>query len=409
MQDRASKRALDAVAAAAMFVFGVVVALLGAVMPILSERLSIGLGEVATLFLAMNGAMLAASLIVGPSMDRFGMKAPLALGVLLAGLSLALVAVAPGFGALLGAVACLGFGGGIINAGANTLVADLHDDPDAKAAALNLLGVFYGIGALLLPFGVGMLVARVGLAALLFSAAALCLATGLFALALRFPAAKQAQGWPIARAGRFLRMPFVLALAFLLFFESGNEFVLGGYFTTYVTQGLAVAPAPASYALTAYWAAILVARLVLARGLLARVGAHTAVAAGALLALVGALAVAAAPSLPVAAAGIVLTGLALAAVFPTVLGIAGARFPEHSGTVFGILFTVALTGGMTMPWLAGNLAARAGLRVVFVLVAVNFAAIALLNAVARRHAATPPGREAGRASAGPVPTAAARR
>lgn len=389
MQDRASRQALDAVAAAAMFVFGVVVALLGAVMPILSERLSIGLGEVATLFLVMNGAMLAASVLVGPSMDRFGMKGPLALGVLLAGASLAAVAVAPGFGALLGAVACLGFGGGVINAGANTLVADLHDDPDAKAAALNLLGVFYGIGALLLPFGVGMLVARVGLAALLFVAAALCVVTGLFALALRFPAAKQARGWPIARAGRFLRMPFVLALAFLLFFESGNEFVLGGYFTTYLTQGLAAPPASASYALTAYWAAILVARLVLGRGLLARVGAHTAVAAGALLALAGALAVAAAPSLAVAAAGIVLTGLALAAVFPTVLGIAGARFPEHSGTVFGILFTVALTGGMTMPWLAGNLAAWAGLRVVFVLVAANFATIALLNAVARRHNARP--------------------
>jgi fucose permease len=86
----------------------------------------------------------------------------------------------------------------------------------------------------------------------------------------------------------------------------------------------------------------------------------------------------------VACGGIIVTGLALAGIFPTVLGIAGARYPGHSGTVFGILFTVALTGGMTLPWLAGHLAAWAGLRVVFVLVAANFVAVALLNAVARR-------------------------
>ncbi len=379
-----SRGALDAVAAAAMLVFGAIVALLGAVMPILSDRLALGLGDVGTLFLAMNGAMLAASLLVGPSMDRFGMKAPLTIGILLAGGSLASIAAVPAFGPMLAAVACLGFGGGIINAGTNTLVADLHDDPDAKASALNLLGVFYGIGALLLPFGVGALVARVGLAALLLAAGVLCLAIALAAVALPVPAAKQAQGWPIARAGRFLRMPFVLSVAFLLFFESGNEFVLGGYFATFLTQSLALPAASASYPLAAYWAAILLARLALSRGLLARVGAHTTVMAGALLALSGAVAVAFAPSVPVAVLGIVLTGLALAGIFPTVLGVAGARFPDHSGTVFGILFTVALTGGMTMPWLAGHLAAWAGLRLVFLLAAANFAAVAVLNAVARR-------------------------
>ena len=85
-----------------------------------------------------------------------------------------------------------------------------------------------------------------------------------------------------------------------------------------------------------------------------------------------------------AIAAILVTGLALAGIFPTVLGVAGAAFREHSGTVFGILFTVALTGGMTMPWVAGNLAASTGLRAVFVLAAVNFLAIAVLNVVASR-------------------------
>ena len=68
------------------------------------------------------------------------------------------------------------------------------------------------------------------------------------------------------------------------------------------------------------------------------------------------------------------------------LGIAGAAFREHSGTVFGLLFTVALTGGMTLPWLAGHLAATFDLRYVFMLAAGNFLAIAALAIVAGRIA-----------------------
>ena len=179
-------------------------------------------------------------------------------------------------------------------------------------------------------------------------------------------------------------MPVVLALAFLLFFESGNEFVLGGYLATFLTQALAMPVALASYQLGMYWVAIMAGRLVLSRGLLGRAGAHATVLGGAAGAAAGALIVGLAPSAAAAVAGMILTGLALAGIFPTVLGIAGARFKDHSGTVFGILFTVALTGGMTMPWLAGHLAASSGLRVVFVLVALNFVAIAVLNAVARK-------------------------
>jgi fucose permease len=277
---------LDRVAFAGMFVFGIVMALLGAVMPVLVERLSLGLDQVGFLFLVTNGAMLAASLIVG-------------------------------------------------------------------------------------------------LGGLLSAAAVLCVGSAIWAAALRFPAPKQAQGWPLADIRRFARMPLVLMLALLLFFQSGNEFVLGGYFSTFLTTDLAVPVVDASYLLAAYWAAIMAARVMLSR-VLGRFGARRIVLGGALLAAAGAGIVATAPTAPLAAAGILLTGLALAGIFPTVLGIAGAAFRDHSGTVFGILFTVALTGGMTMPWLAGHLAAGFGLRAVFMLAAVNFAAIATLASLAWR-------------------------
>jgi fucose permease len=57
--------------------------------------------------------------------------------------------------------------------------------------------------------------------------------------------------------------------------------------------------------------------------------------------------------------------------------------------VFGILFTMALTGGMTIPWIAGHLADAAGVRAVFGLAAANFVAVALLSMAARRTLRTP--------------------
>jgi hypothetical protein len=60
----------------------------------------------------------------------------------------------------------------------------------------------------------------------------------------------------------------------------------------------------------------------------------------------------------------------------------GCEFQSHSGTVFGILFAVALTGGMMLPWLAGHIGGAIGLRWVFGMIAASFAAIAGLSRVA---------------------------
>lgn len=382
-QARRSTSALDAIAYAGIFVFGIVMALLGAVMPLLTERLGLSLGDVGTVFLVTNGSMLAASIITGPAIDRFGMRLPLGLGAMLVGVALSSIAVSRSTSGLLLAVSLLGLGGGAVNATANTLIADLHEDAEEKAAALNVLGVFFGFGALLLPFSIGALLSTVGLTNLLFAAGALAVVTGLVANRMRFPPPKLAGGMPFAGVGRFIRMPLVLAFAGLLFFQSGNEFLLGGYFTTFLTRDMGVPVAQSSYVLAAFWASIMVARVFLSRAVL-RLGSYRTVLAAALVAAAGAFTVSAASSAPVAIAGMIVTGFALAGIFPTVLGMAGGAFAAHSGTVFGILFTVALTGGMTMPWIAGHLAEAAGLRAVFVMGGVSFLVIAAFNRVVRR-------------------------
>lgn len=376
-------RRLSAAAWAGMFIFGIVMALVGAILPLLAGRLEFTLADIGTLFFVMNGAMLASSVGLGLVMDRFGMKPPLAVGPLLVAAALVEMVRAAAFADLLPAGVLLGVGGGALNGATNTLVADLHEDAAEKGAALNLLGMFFGFGALFLPFLIGALLARMSAGVLLGGTAVFCACVGVYAAALRFPEPKQRQAIPVKDVPRFLRSKVVMAFAGMLFFESGVEFTLGGFISPYLRQAVGVKTiAAASWILAGFWAATMVTRIVYSRvavgaapyGLL--LGSAAGACGGAVLA-----AVAWAPW--VAALAVVACGASLAGVYPTVLGIAGARFREHSGTVFGILFTVALAGGMLMPWAAGRIGGSVGLRWVFGMVAGAYGAMAGLGRLAK--------------------------
>jgi len=380
---------LSAAAYAGMFLFGIAAAVLGATLPLLSERLEIGLGRVGTLFLVLNACMLASSFALGALQDRYGMKAPLVGGSLVVGAALAVVAVAGSFAHLVAAVALLGIGGAALNGASNALVADLHEDPAAKSAALNRVGVFFGFGALFIPFAIGLLVRAAGLHGILAGAAALCVAVAVANALPAYPAAKQAGGLSLAEAARFARDPLVLLLGFLLFFESGNEFILGGYTTTFLTREVGMAVGSASYVLAGYWLALMLARAGLGRGRVPLSG--PALVVGSALASAAAvflLVTASQRSLAIAMA--VILGATLAGIYPAVLGLAGSRYPAHSGTVFGVLFTMALTGGMTLPWVTGQAAAVWGLRPALGLVVLQFLAVAALQWAVTAVPARPP-------------------
>jgi fucose permease len=368
-----------------MLVFGIVMALLGAILPHLSARIGFDLAQAGQLFLVMNFCMLLCSLGIGPVMDRFGMKAPMALGPLAVGAALIVLAFASGFGALLAGVALLGAGGGALNGSTNTLVADLNPDAGRKNAALNLLGMFFGFGALLLPFGIGSLVGRLGLVAILALAAVLCAAVTLLSASLRFPQPKQTARVRAADVLRFLRVPTVWGLALLLFCESGNEFLLGGYIATYLSREIHLSLAAASYALAGFWAAIMLARALSSRVLL-RVPGPRVILLGAAASALASAALLMAGAATAAVIAVIVLGFSLAGIYPTTLGVAGAKFERHSGTVFGILFTIALSGGMLFPWTAGLIANASGMRAGLALAPAAFLAIFLIASALPRLA-----------------------
>ena len=372
------KRWLSGASFAGMFLFGVVMAVLGAALPLLAGSLRFDLAQAGNLFLGMNFAMLTCMLALGPLMDRFGIKLGLAAGALLTAAALARIATAGDYGDVLAGVALLGLGGGALNGSTNTLVADLHEDPRKKSSALNILGIFFGFGALFIPFFIGSLVEALGLARILFIAAGLSLALAAVVFSLGFPAAKAAQSLQLAEAARLARDPLVLLLGFLLFFKSGNEFTAGGYISTFLARELGSSIPAASYLLAAYWGAIMAARIVLSR-LVLKMKGSTVVLACAALAAAGSALLVASESLAAAAIAVVLIGLGFSGVYPVTFAFAGTRFAERSGTAFGILFAIALVGGMAAPWAAGQISAGYGLRRGLVILIANAAMIFLLQ------------------------------
>jgi MFS transporter, FHS family, glucose/mannose:H+ symporter len=79
-----------------------------------------------------------------------------------------------------------------------------------------------------------------------------------------------------------------------------------------------------------------------------------------------------------------LLGVGFAAMFPTVLGFLGTRYPTLSGTAFSAAFVMALSGGMLLPYTAGVLGDRFGMRGALLIVPTALVTLAgLLGVLAR--------------------------
>jgi len=373
----AGVRSLMFSAWAGIFVFGIVMAILGAILPSLFERIQFNKSEAGNLFFFMNLAMLGMSVVFGPVVDRFGYRIFLALCCLLVAVSLFLFTIAPSYSFLMAAALLLGVGGGGLNGGSNALTSDLN--PESRSAALNLLGIFFGFGALLIPFLIGTLLGSLGLKIILAIATVLSLIPFAFFLSLRFPGAKQAQGFPLRQAAKVIGHPLLWLCGFLLFFQSGNEFTVGGWISTYLNENFRFSRMSAALVLAGYWGAVMVGRLVVSKRLVRVWKNETLILSSAVLALVSTAVVAAAPSGIIASVGVVLTGFGFAAIFPTTLAIAGGAFPELTGTAFSVIFMIALAGGMTAPWLAGKVANVSGLRSGLIIPVVCCAMIILIQ------------------------------
>jgi len=93
-------------------------------------------------------------------------------------------AAAPTYGVVLLAIACVGVGGGVIEALLNPLVQDLH--PDDSGRYLNFANAFFSLGVMITVLGGGELLTRGGSwRTIMIVLAMLCIVSGVLFLVLR--------------------------------------------------------------------------------------------------------------------------------------------------------------------------------------------------------------------------------
>ena len=370
-----------------MLVFGIVFAVLGTVfgLPAMRVRLHIDLAQQGNVFLLLYFGIFAASLVVGPLIDRFGHKPNLFLAGTIVAAAMLLFGHAQSLTAASFAAILLGLGGGGLNTCTNVLVSELYGEQ--RGPMLNLLGVFFGVGAISVPLLAATIEGHLNITQLFMICAGLAGACAIAYAAIAFPQVKNRDAFSLADLYKVSKYQGVMLLAFILFLESGNEASLGGWTSTYVNSA-GYAPRTATLVLAEFWAALMLSRMLAAR-LLRGFSKTQIVLANGLFALAGCMILLSGHSLGVLFVGTALIGLAYGPIFPTTLAIAGDRYRERAGTVFGLLFSIALIGGMLFPWAVGQFSQRFSVRMGMVVPAfgaIGITMLATIVIVRERHA-----------------------
>jgi MFS family permease len=393
LSDAAVRRRLFVAAASAMFVFGMIIAMLGALfgLPAMRERLGINLAQQGDLFSLLFIGLLVATAVVGPTLDRFGSKLVLVSASAMVTVALLAFTLSQGFGAAALAAVLLGVGGGWLNTATNALVSDVfHDD---RGRMLNLLGTFFGIGALFVPAVIAVSVGALSVAGTMMLCAGVAGASTVFCAAQKFPPPHEGASFSFGGMLAVGRDRGVLLFAVLLLFQAGNEAALSGWTSTYVGS-VGWSPRVATLILLGYWVTAVVGRAVSARAQ-AWTGKERLVVMCGVLSIAGCvILLSAAAWLPGLAIGALLTSLGFSAIFPTVLAMAGDRYHRFAGTVFGFLFTVGNVGSIAFPWALGHISQAFGVRLGMLVpmagtLAVTTLALVVLAGSRRRGVAAP--------------------
>lgn len=337
------------------FSLGVTVASFGPLLPELSVLNQVDLTRMGQIFTFYFLGSLISQVISGPFSDRFGEKPLLLITTTLLMGSVAALPFSHNFTLTLLLFSLTGLGGGAIVLATNVLIARVY--ADRSVSALNLLNLFFGVGAFLSPALVGLIAGQTG-----HGRQILWVVSGLLAVQvilfvwLRIPPHKRA-AQPAERAGmRFLlRSRLIWLLAFLLMLYVGVENGFGGWITVYMQRTAGLPYEQAALSASAFWLALTAGRLVTV-GLGMRLSAVRILAlslggalAGSLLMVLGR------GNLPLSTAGILLTGFSFASIFPSTVSLSSASFPEQAGRAMSIINGMASIGAMVLPWLQGVL------------------------------------------------------
>ncbi|MEW5902408.1 MAG: MFS transporter, partial [Acidobacteriota bacterium] len=243
----------------------------------------------------------------------------------------------------------------------NTLIPVVLFGGKDPARASNLGNAFFGLGYVLTPLLFVFFLKTIGLSYNLSVAifGALILVFLIFALSTGYP--QVSTGYKFSMAVKLLGNAAVLIAALALFCYISLEITMATWVKPLMAELFgggegAAAVAKAGLVLSFFGVAMMLGRFIASTMKnLTAMGAKiiTLMSFISLIAIVGMII---APGPWVAIIAVLVTGLAFAPLFPTIVGVTFAKFdPSRYGSVFGIIFAFGLLGGTFVPKFVGNM------------------------------------------------------
>ena len=359
----------------AIFVYGLIAAMLGTILPDLSDRFHLTPAQNGTIAFMQALGLMVASLAVGPLLDNEGDKIGLVLGLAFIAIALFALPRSPGFRTIVLLLFLLGIGGGIVVTGANALVSGVT--PEHRATALNLVNLFFGLGGLTTPFISANLFKR-NWVRLCYTVASLTVVTLVIQLVAKMPAPTGAGGFVLSQAGPVLGRPLLFLLGAFLFLYVSCEVGVWNWLPRHlIAQGI-----PESKALNilslGFALGLLVGRVAVSPILIQVPAVEVTLAASIAMAVTTFLMLRTNKPGP-AAALVFIAGLAMAPVFPTTLAIVGNAFPRMSGTAIGFVITCGWAGLAVSSRLIGAIAGGDPLRLKKALLLIPGSAVLMIG------------------------------
>ncbi len=318
----------------AVFVYGLIAPILGALLP----GYALTPSQEGALALTNALGLVLASLSAGPIIDTRGNKLALLAGLSLIVISLVGAPNAGGFSGLLMIFFILGLGGGIVVTAANALAGAV--DPTRRGSALNFLNLFFGLGGIVTTYVASE---RIAPATLCYSIAGLALITLLVNVATKMPSPSGEASFRLNEVPALLASPSLLLLSLFLFLYVACEVGVWNWMTKYLTAvnfDRTTAGHVVSYG---FAFGILVGRLVVSRVII-KVPAKTVLLAAAIFMAITTYAMLSLTSTTAITIAVFCAGLSMAPVFPTVLAVVGDSFPRGTATAMGIVITCGWLG-----------------------------------------------------------------
>jgi fucose permease len=336
----------------AIFVYGMIAAMLGTILPDLSARFHLTPKQNGTIASMQALGLIIASVGVGPLIDNEGKKVGLVLGLALVTAALFLLPRSNGFSSIAIHLFLLGLGGGIIVTGANALGSDV--DESSRAATLNFLNLFFGLGGLLTPLLSANLF-KGNSVRLCYAVASLTAVTLAIHLATPMPGPSGGQSFVFSDVGPVLGKPALFLLALMLFLYVACEVGVWNWLVRHlIAQGL-----PESRALNilslGFALGLLIGRVVSAQ-ILRTVSPDTVTLVASALMALATFWMLRTKTATAAGIAVFLAGMAMAPVFPTVLAMVADRFHTLTATAQGIAISSGWLGLAVSSRIIGSIA-----------------------------------------------------